>query len=146
MKYPHEVYSTFKKYIKERFCCITYTYIRASNSSRNSWTSNIEYLAIKYSNSSSISNIRNTTRNGWKYEPQIANFWPFSLEYWPRYLIFIHIKQKPIKIRFVRAMHSCRINVRLQKFCETNLYFCTQTFKSKNYVKSTYCSVKWFHE
>ena len=38
-------------------------YARVSNSSRNSSTSNIEYLAIKYSNSSSISNSTNTPKN-----------------------------------------------------------------------------------
>ena len=48
-----ECYTVFKNYM----------IIRVSNSSRNSSTSNIEYLAIKYSNSSSISNSTNTPKN-----------------------------------------------------------------------------------
>ena len=75
--------------------------LRVSDSSRNSSTSNIEYLVFKYSNSSSISN---TTNNEEKR---------------PKYVcIFYHGKWLK---KIVKAVYSCGNIVLLQKFREINV-------------------------
>ena len=87
-------------------------FTRASNSSRNSWTSNIEYLAKKYSNSSSIRIVPILIKTA-DFEPQIADFWPFYLEYWTfEYLL------KPLKndlwaqFTIVEIMYFCKNSVK----------------------------------
>ena len=59
------------KSISRIFLCIwKYVCTRVSDSSRNSWSSNIEYFLAKYSNSSNISNSTNTCLDCAKISPK----------------------------------------------------------------------------
>ena len=79
---------------------------RASNSSRNSWTSNIEYLANKYSNSLSISNSTNTTKDGRFWAP---NSWFLTILPW----ILKQIKNNLCEqFTIVEIMYFCKNSVK----------------------------------
>ena len=122
---------------------------RVSNSSRNSWSSNIEYILTKYSNSSSISNSTNTTKNGRFWA---SNSWYLTILHWILYLqVLKPLKNMWEKFTIVEIMYFCKNSVKpicifvlflfTPHFADSTRKF-TLTVKSKNYVKSTYCSVK----
>ena len=102
-----EIYQIFYLIPNLRFKLERLFTFRASNSSRNSWTSNIEYLAIKYSNSSSISNSTNTTKNGSNYRFLTIFPWIMDLHVLNFQTYLTETNQK----RFVRAINNCRNNV-----------------------------------